>query len=275
MGPPLRATKRPPGVTHISTADSTRPNGGVELRPTAPHPPIGTPPIPTGWDGMGPPPTASPHPPASPPRHAQLPPPLLLDGGAVAGRVLADLDGVFDGGQQPTAPLPPQRRPEAFGASDQQPHHHVGVLLHALTYGAAAWVGGVMGGWGAGGRGDGLGSFGEARSQRGGEEGVGGGEDAWGVPPKVNPTRGSRDGDKRAPRGLGWGHGVGKWGHEVGWGTWGGGTPCRKPGWREGVQIWGRGGVEMEEEGWRFGVRGGIGRRGADVGRGAAVGSDR
>ena len=52
----------------------------------------------------------------------------------VQSRILSDLDGLPHGGQQTLASLSPQGRAETLRASDQQLHHHVGVLLHALAW---------------------------------------------------------------------------------------------------------------------------------------------
>ena len=57
-----------------------------------------------------------------------------LAAGQVQGGVLGDGDGLLHGGQQTLAPLAPQGGPEALGPADQQLHHHVGVLLHALAW---------------------------------------------------------------------------------------------------------------------------------------------
>ena len=57
---------------------------------------------------------------------------VFLDGGSVSGWVLRDLDGLLDGCQQAVAALPSQGGAEALGPTDQEAHHHVGVLFHAL-----------------------------------------------------------------------------------------------------------------------------------------------
>lgn len=62
-----------------------------------------------------------------------LTPPVPADTWAIPSRVLGDADGLFDGSQQPRAALSPQGRPKALGLADEQPYHHVGVLLHTLT----------------------------------------------------------------------------------------------------------------------------------------------
>ena len=57
---------------------------------------------------------------------------VLLDGGSIPGWVLRDLDGLLDCCQQTVTPLPSQGGAEALGSTNQETHHHVGVLFHAL-----------------------------------------------------------------------------------------------------------------------------------------------
>lgn len=59
--------------------------------------------------------------------------PVLFDSGSIPCWILWDLDGLLHGSQQTIPTLSSQGWAEALGPTDEQTHHNIGILLHALS----------------------------------------------------------------------------------------------------------------------------------------------
>lgn len=59
---------------------------------------------------------------------------VLFDSGSISGWILRDLNGFLNGSQKSIPSLSSERRAKTLRPSDQETHHHVSILLNALSY---------------------------------------------------------------------------------------------------------------------------------------------